>query len=118
MSGRCFTPQVGNNCGCGDSIVGTFPGAGCGSGYSAYEIAVLHGFKGTEEEWLKSLNHLVLEVSFPTYNDLPRPGDPQTAYIVTGENAAYRWDEKELTYYCIGRDYNEITKIDGGTADG
>lgn len=24
-------------------------------GYSAYEIAVKHGFKGTEEEWLKSL---------------------------------------------------------------
>lgn len=24
-------------------------------GYSAYEIALIHGFKGTEEEWLASL---------------------------------------------------------------
>lgn len=24
-------------------------------GYSAYEIAVIHGFEGTEEEWLASL---------------------------------------------------------------
>lgn len=24
-------------------------------GYSAYEIAVQHGFEGTEEEWLESL---------------------------------------------------------------
>ena len=24
-------------------------------GYSAYEIALIHGFKGTEEEWLESL---------------------------------------------------------------
>lgn len=24
-------------------------------GYSAYEVALMNGFKGTEEEWLKSL---------------------------------------------------------------
>lgn len=24
-------------------------------GYSAYEIALIHGFEGTEEEWLESL---------------------------------------------------------------
>ena len=28
---------------------------GCASGKSAYEIAVEHGFEGSEEEWLKSL---------------------------------------------------------------
>lgn len=27
-------------------------------GYSAYEIALIHGFEGTEEEWLASLNAL------------------------------------------------------------
>ena len=25
-------------------------------GYSAYEIALIHGFEGTEEEWLESLH--------------------------------------------------------------
>ncbi len=29
--------------------------AGCSNGLSAYEIAVEHGFQGTEEEWLESL---------------------------------------------------------------
>lgn len=29
--------------------------AACGNGLSAYEIAVEHGFQGTEEEWLESL---------------------------------------------------------------
>lgn len=28
------------------------------NGYSAYEIALIHGFKGTEEEWLTSLQAL------------------------------------------------------------
>lgn len=28
-------------------------------GYSAYEIALIHGFKGTEEEWLESLKATV-----------------------------------------------------------
>ena len=27
-------------------------------GYSAYEIALIHGFEGTEEEWLRSLQAL------------------------------------------------------------
>ena len=27
-------------------------------GYSAYEIALIHGFEGTEEEWLESLQAL------------------------------------------------------------
>lgn len=32
------------------------------SGLSAYEIAVIHGFKGTEEEWLESLKGSSLDV--------------------------------------------------------
>lgn len=31
------------------------------TGKSAYEIAVMHGFDGTEEEWLKSLRLLTPE---------------------------------------------------------
>ncbi len=114
MSGRCFTSKIGNSCGCGGNLVGTFPGTNCGSGYSAYDIAVLHGYKGTETEWLKSLSHLVLEISFPTYGELPNIGDPNTVYVVTSENAAYRWDEERMIYYCIGRDYEDIIAIDCG----
>ena len=49
-----FTIQVTSNIddkGVTCSSVITVPA----NGLSAYEIAVLHGFKGTEEEWLKSL---------------------------------------------------------------
>lgn len=34
-------------------------------GKSAYEIAVEHGFEGTEEEWLESLKQ---EAQLPVYN--------------------------------------------------
>ena len=118
MSGRCFNSRAETSCSCGSQLAGTFPGNNCGGGYSAYQIAVLHGYPGTEVEWLKSLSHLAPEISFPTYGELPSIGDANTVYVVTGENAAYRWDDTLLQYVCVGRDYNEIEQINGGTADG
>lgn len=35
-------------------------------GYSAYEIAVQHGYEGTEEEWLESLKGSVTKVNGKT----------------------------------------------------
>lgn len=47
------------SCGCNNNmtagVIGTLGGQ-LVRGFSAYEIAVLNGFKGTEEEWLDSLN--------------------------------------------------------------
>lgn len=36
------------------SLIGTLSSLGV-RGYSAYELAVKHGFKGTEKEWIESL---------------------------------------------------------------
>ena len=49
--------------------------------------------------------------------DLPTVGNSQNIYFVIGENAVYRWDEEKLLYFCVGRDYEEISLINGGTAN-
>lgn len=45
--------------------------------------------------------------------DFPTIGEVDTIYIAKSENASYRWNDADLHYYCIGRDYNEIELIDG-----
>lgn len=49
-------------------------------------------------------------------NALPLVGNEGTIYTVTDENAQYRWDSSLQTYVAIGRDYQEITIINGGNA--
>lgn len=49
-------------------------------------------------------------------SSLPIPGEPNTIYTIIDENAQYRWDEVSQKYYCMGRDYNEISVIYGGEA--
>lgn len=46
----------------------------------------------------------------------PNRGNVYTLYVVTSDNACYRWDEENSKYFCIGRDYTEIEIIDGGNA--
>ena len=55
-------------------------------------------------------------VSVISYGALPNIGSAGIVYIVEDENAAYRWDQDELKYYSIGRDYEEIKIIFGGNA--
>ena len=52
-------------------------------GYSAYEIALIHGFEGTEEEWLDSLNGGLITVDKQLY----RSGHAADAKV-TGEKIA------------------------------
>lgn len=50
--------------------------------------------------------------------NLPAVGREDIVYIVTSENAAYRWATVDgvTNYICIGRDYTEIEYIDCGNA--
>ena len=48
--------------------------------------------------------------------NLPNVGAVNHIYIVEDENAVYRWDESNIKYFCIGRDYDEIKIINGGNA--
>jgi hypothetical protein len=51
-----------------------------------------------------------------TYDNLPsiENGKIGVLYVVLDEDATYRWDADG--YKCVGRDYREITMINGGTA--
>lgn len=45
------------------------------------------------------------------------PGNENTIYIVKEDNTTRRWTGGQ-NYQVVGSDYNEVSCIDGGTADG
>lgn len=55
---------------------------------------------------------------YATYLNFPKLGKLDVVYIDKGANAIYRWNDTDLKYYCVGRDYTEIDLISGGTAHG
>lgn len=56
-------------------------------------------------------------VTVKSHGNLPTVGAPDIVYLVEDENACYRWDNDNLKYFAVGRDYNEIEVINGGNAD-
>lgn len=56
--------------------------------------------------------------SYASKSDFPAVGDVNKIYIARDENAVYRFNEDDLYYYCIGRDYKEIEFINGGVENG
>lgn len=56
-------------------------------------------------------------VQVTTLSALPSKGEVNGIYFVIDENATYRWDEDNLKYECVGRDYKEIKLINGGDAN-
>ena len=69
----------------------------------------------TKEE-IDALFHDLAEtvISAETYLEFPITGKTTAVYIDTSANRVYRWDDENVKYYCIGSDYNEIDRIDGG----
>lgn len=55
---------------------------------------------------------------YKNHFEFPSVGDPYKIYIATEENAVYRYDENQLFYFCVGRDYEQIDVINGGVANG
>ena len=75
---------------------GEFVGA---DGLSAYQIALNHGFIGTEEEWLASLSatHVILNKSeYTTEEDAIAYMNSQN-----NTNVAYFWDDKLYCYSSV-----------------
>jgi len=48
----------------------------------------------------------------------PNIGSINNIYVDTTNNKAYRWDNRNLKYYIVGSDYNDIKIINGGDAFG
>lgn len=55
-------------------------------------------------------------VTVKSYGELPNVSSADIVYIIEDENAIYRWDATNLKYFSVGRDYNEIEVIYGGSA--
>lgn len=51
---------------------------------------------------------------FENYLAFPTSGNENICYVDKKTNKFYRWDSKELKYYCIGSDYNQIELVNGG----
>lgn len=62
----------------------------------------------------KAENIYVKELYFENRYNFPNIGKPNMIYIATDEKASYIFDTIQNVYYCIGRDYNEITAIQCG----
>ena len=55
-------------------------------------------------------------VTVKSRGELPNVGSADIVYIIEDENAIYRWDATNSEYFSVGRDYNEIEVIYGGSA--
>ena len=86
-------------------------------GASAYEIAVAHGFPGSEEDWLAMLGASAKYREYDSTAAFPSLGEMGVIYLALNENAIYRWDATELKYFCIGSN-GKFDVIDGGNSDG
>lgn len=53
-------------------------------------------------------------VTANTISDFPNVGNEACVYVCKSENRAYRWDDTDVKYYCIGSDWRDIQMITGG----
>lgn len=64
----------------------------------------------------KVITGSIKQIQYESKLEFPSIGSEHLIYIDISENATYRWDNANLKYVCIGRDYNEIEIISGGKA--
>lgn len=93
-------------------LLGTVSGLSFVHGYSAYEIAVIHGFRGTEEEWLASLNPSGKQIAaaveaYLADHPIDVPGG-SSARIATVTLLADHWQGEESPY-------SQVVQIEGVT---
>lgn len=53
---------------------------------------------------------------YETMHAFPNRGQNEHLYIAEAENAIYQWVEDSLVYVCVGKNYEEVTVINGGNA--
>lgn len=55
-------------------------------------------------------------IQYESKLNFPNVGSENLIYVDTQDSALYRWDNKTLSYICVGRDYTQIEVITGGGA--
>lgn len=53
-----------------------------------------------------------------SYLEFPNIGNSNNIYIDTTKQVIYRWDNTDLKYYKDTQDFEDITIINGGNANG
>ena len=53
-----------------------------------------------------------------SYLEFPNIGNSNNLYLDITNQVIYRWDNTELKYYKASQDFNDITIISGGNANG
>lgn len=53
-----------------------------------------------------------------SYLEFPNIGNSRNLYLDTTSQVIYRWDDTELRYEKASQDFNDITAINGGNANG
>ena len=90
------------------------------SGTNWYDLKVSHKVEDREDsvpssavvaDIDKRLEETLQE--FDSLADFPVTGKENVIYIDKTNNAIYRWDDKEVKFYCIGSDFNNVGVIDG-----
>lgn len=80
--------------------------------YFIIETGVLWRYS---EKWIQITSPPIKYIVYrDSYLNFPTVGNEDQIYIDTTENATYRWDEMNIRYYCIGRDYKNVKVINGG----
>lgn len=74
----------------------------------------INGVVLTPETTLEDLGLAEVNQTYDSLAEFPTLGKTGVIYIDTGSNKLYRWDDKNLKYYCCGSDYDEIDIIIGG----
>lgn len=70
----------------------------------------------TKEE-IHKLFSTIVTLKKDSYFNFPNVGDEGTFYVDVSQNSTYIWDGDTMSYQCIGRDYEKIQQINGGTAN-
>ena len=93
------------------------------SGSTWYDIGIAHKIENNEgsvpsSAVVSKLNDKLNETAqmiqtYDTLSSFPTTGKENVLYIETETNKAYRWDDENIRFYCVGSDYNEINIIDG-----
>lgn len=71
-------------------------------GKSAYEVAVLNGYSGTEAQWIASLSASSAVAEYANLAAFPVTGETGIIYVAKDTDLLYRWDTVTVEYVGVG----------------
>lgn len=79
-------------------------------------ISTMNLYNYYTKEEIHELFSTIVTVRRDSYFNFPNVGNEGVLYIDVSQNSTYVWDNETVSYQCIGRDYEKIRFINGGSA--